>query len=63
MIEVLIADPENVDDIITWAQTNCKSYVNHILVDVSDHSYTMDMVLAVRFNDEKDSLMFALRWK
>ena len=61
--EVLIADPEDANAVITWAVSNCKSYIDHQLVDVSDTSYTMDVILSVRFSDEKDAVMFSLKWK
>lgn len=46
-----------------WAKSNCVSYVKSDVIDVSDVSMTMDLIASFLFNDEKDVVMFTLKWK
>ena len=63
-IEVLIGDPESPREIKSWAIEHCHSYIWMELVDVSDVSSSQhDIVCAYYFYDDKDALMFKLKWK
>ena len=46
-----------------WAKNHCVSYVNYHVQDVSDVSYTWDQIAEYRFNNEKDAVMFSLKWR
>lgn len=46
-----------------WAETYCVSYINYHVEDVSDVSYTWDQIAEYRFNNEKDAVMFSLKWR
>lgn len=50
-------------DAASWARTNCKSFINYRIQDVSDVSTSYDQVAAYIFNDKKDAMWFELRWK
>ena len=45
-----------------WAKKNCPSYQEHEVVDVSDVSYTNDLIARYLFQDEQDVVIFTLRW-
>ena len=45
-----------------WASENCPSYKGVQVQDVSDNSYLWDEIGAYYFADEKDQLLFMLRW-
>lgn len=45
-----------------WARKNCPSYQQYEIADVADVSYTNDLIARYVFEDEKDVLMFRLRW-
>lgn len=55
-------DPrENFLKMMSWAQDNCKSFVSVDIVDVSDlsnHDYVGDF----KFTDERDAILFSLKW-
>jgi len=46
-----------------WARKNCKSFIDHEILDVSDFSPTHDVLAQYKFKDEKDATMFFLRWR
>ena len=46
-----------------WCQANCKSFVWFDVTDVSDASYHWDEIGAYYFTDEKDVLMFTMKYK
>jgi hypothetical protein len=46
-----------------WARENCQSYKGHNIQDVSDVSYYYDNIALYLFEDERDALMFRLRWQ
>lgn len=46
-----------------WAREYCASFIGYDTQDVSDVSYRYDQLALYQFNDEKDALMFKLRWK
>ena len=46
-----------------WCLSNCKSYVWFDVTDVSDSSYHWDEIAAFYFHDERDVLMFSLKYK
>lgn len=45
-----------------WARKNCPSYRLHAVVEVADFSYTNDLIARYTFQDEKDVIMFQLKW-
>ena len=45
-----------------WAREHCKSYYQYKAVDVSDVSLTNDVIAEYQFNNEKDAVLFSLRW-
>jgi hypothetical protein len=45
-----------------WAREHCKSYCRYDAVDVSDVSLTNDVIAEYCFNDEKDAVLFKLKW-
>lgn len=45
-----------------WAKKNCISYQKHEVVDVTDVSYTHDLIARYLFRDERDVVMFELKW-
>lgn len=51
------------NDADKWAKANCPSYVGNEVVDVSDFSYTHDLLAQYKFKDEKDVIMFTLKWQ
>ena len=46
-----------------WCLANCKSFVWFDITDVSDASYQWDEIGAYYFADEKDVLMFTMKYK
>ena len=46
-----------------WAKRQCSSFVDYHVQDVSDVSYTNDLIAQYGFNDPKDALLFELKWK
>jgi hypothetical protein len=46
-----------------WARANCKSFIWMEVSDVSDVSYVWDELATYYFADEKDLLMFAMKYK
>ena len=46
-----------------WAKTQCSSFIDYDVQDVSDVSYFYDHVAQYRFNDSKDAMWFELKWK
>lgn len=46
-----------------WARTQCSSFVNYDVQDVSDVSYHYDHVASFQFTDPKDALLFELKWR
>lgn len=45
-----------------WARKHCPSYQQHDIVDVADVSYTNDLMARYVFLDEKDVIIFQLKW-
>ena len=45
-----------------WAKSHCHSFVEHTVADVSDFSYAHDLLAQYVFTDERDELMFKLRY-
>jgi hypothetical protein len=45
-----------------WAKKNCVSYQKHEVVDVTDVSHTHDLIARYLFRDERDVIMFELKW-
>jgi hypothetical protein len=46
-----------------WATQHCDSFEFYHVQDVSDVSYQYDFVTMYRFRDEKDALLFRLKWQ
>jgi hypothetical protein len=46
-----------------WCLAHCKSYVWFDITDVSDNSYLWDEIAAFYFTDERDVMMFTLKYK
>jgi hypothetical protein len=46
-----------------WALEHCSSYQGYSVQDVSDVSYIYDNIGLYLFKDEKDVVLFTLRWK
>jgi hypothetical protein len=49
-------------DAAKWAKRHCKSFVRYTITDVSDISLTNDILAEYFFKDEKDAIIFMLRW-
>ena len=45
-----------------WASTQCESFDQVIYTDMSDLSHGIDQLAEFQFKDEKDALMFRLKW-
>ena len=45
-----------------WARKHCPSYQKHDVVDVADVSYTNGLMACYVFQDEKDVIVFQLKW-
>lgn len=46
-----------------WALEHCESYVGMNIQDVSDVSLQWDEIAAYEFGQEKDALLFKLKWQ
>ena len=46
-----------------WAVEHCPSYQGYDVQDVSDFSYHYDYVAQYLFDDEKDAMIFTLKWR
>jgi hypothetical protein len=46
-----------------WARRQCSSFIDYHVQDVSDVSYTNDLIAEYGFEDPKDALLFELKWK
>ena len=51
------------DAMDAWAQEHCASYVGYEVVDVSNFSAEWDEIGEYQFHEEKDALIFTLKWK
>ena len=68
---VYISDPgdnyhdnqKRFDTMDVWASIHCASYIGHSVNDVSDVSVQWDEIGEYLFTDEKDALLFTLKWK
>lgn len=45
-----------------WALKHCASYKGYNLQDVSDVTYTWDVIGCYQFENEQDAIMFNLKW-
>jgi hypothetical protein len=72
MNEVLITDSESggyefneafFGAMDLWATEYCGSYKGYHVQDVSDFSLLWDEIAAYRFEDDRDTVLFTLRWK
>lgn len=46
-----------------WARENCTSYIGYDVQDVSDVSYDYDTIARYVFDNDRDVVMFTLKWK
>jgi hypothetical protein len=46
-----------------WASQQCFSYIDYHVQDVSDFSYTNDLIAEYRFTDSKDAMLFQIKYK
>ena len=46
-----------------WCLAHCQSYIWFDVTDVSDVGYQWDEIAAFYFHDERDALMFKLKYK
>ena len=46
-----------------WAREHCESYVSCDVQDVSDVSYQYDNIALYLFREERDAMLFQLKWK
>jgi len=49
---------EQTDEMLSWAKTNCPSYITNDAVE----KYKDDWYYRFHFKEEKDYMMFMLRW-
>ena len=60
---VTLLDPRaTTEELNSWARKHCVSYTRYIETDVSDVSYTVDLICEFFFADPKDATLFTLRW-
>lgn len=45
-----------------WAQLQCKTFIDFRIQDVSDVSYSYDLIAEYRFKDPRDALLFELKY-
>lgn len=50
-------------DAAAWAKSQCPSFINYDVQDVSDVSYVFDTIALYLFNDPKDAMWFELKWR
>ena len=69
MTEITITLPlnQNGDNILPleWAKDNCPSYITNsvdVIYESDDQRFPTGFVMKYHFYDEKDAVMFALRW-
>lgn len=46
-----------------WAQEHCASYQGHSVQDVSDVSLQWDEIGEYKFLEERDAMLFKLKWE
>ncbi len=54
--------PEYWNRMSQWAQEHCSSYQGYDAQDVSDVSLQWDEVAEYRFLDQRDAMLFELKW-
>lgn len=65
VIEIYLDDGDGVSfqEAANWAASNCPSYLNVSVTDISDFSYVADEIAVYKFTNSADAAMFTLRWK
>jgi hypothetical protein len=58
----LYDDKKSEYEMANWCMTNNLSLVKHESLDLSDFSYAHDMLSTFWFTDEKDAILFKLKW-
>jgi hypothetical protein len=46
-----------------WARKHCKSFITYEIMDVADFSIDHDLLCEYQFGDDRDAVIFQLRWK
>jgi hypothetical protein len=54
---------EHFAEAAAWASQQCLSYIDYHVQDVSDFSYTNDLIAEYRFTDSKDAMLFQIKYK
>ena len=49
-------------DAADWASKNCPSFISFDIVDVADLSPIVDQIAEYKFTEERDAMLFSLRW-
>ena len=60
---VCIGDPKDVKGMLAWAKKHCPSLITVRGQDVSDASYQWDEIYEFYFADERNAMLFQLKWK
>lgn len=62
-VENIVAIPYDVTwKAVDWAKKNCPSYVTNYVLE-EKVKMTQRPIICYVFSDEKDAIIFALRWK
>lgn len=63
LTKVTLNDPDaTYMDLDVWASKHCPSYSRSNVTDVSDVSYTIDLIYEFWFSDPKDATLFLMKW-
>lgn len=63
LTRVTVNDPAaSYMDLVIWTNKHCDSYHRSNVTDVSDISYSVDLIYEFWFKDSKDATLFLLRW-
>ena len=60
--KIKLTDDKDISGALTWAKSNCPSYITNDSTDISDFSLTSDYIYTFYFGSEKEALMFKMRW-
>lgn len=65
IISKYIRDDTDIDDLVIWAEDNCTSFEKYMLVELDweeKQELSCWFRLDVYFGDDKDAMMYSLRW-
>ena len=51
------------EDAASWAKDHCDSFVNWDITDVSDLSVKYDCIASYHFKNDRDAIVFTLKWQ